>query len=52
MSSDTGDSEVNDAVIVRPEHIDTHGRTVPSRFDTVLVHGGHNATMHGNNGEF
>ncbi|KAN0142113.1 hypothetical protein V8E53_000575 [Lactarius tabidus] len=49
-SSDTGDSEVNDAVIVRPEHIDTHGRTVPSRFDTVLVRGGHNATMHGNNG--
>ncbi|KAN0128971.1 hypothetical protein V8E53_013233, partial [Lactarius tabidus] len=49
-SSNTGDSEVNDAMIVWPEHIDTHRHTVPSQFDTVLVRGGHNATMHGNNG--
>ena len=26
-----------DSVHMRPEHIDSHGRTVPSRFDTVLV---------------
>lgn len=50
-SSVSGDSETNDAVIVRPEHVDTHGRAVPSRFDTVIVRG-QNAVIHGNNGEF
>jgi hypothetical protein len=50
-SSDAGDSDTNDAVVVRPEHVDTHGRTVPSRFDTVIVCG-RNAVMHGTDGEF
>ena len=51
-SGDASDSGTNDAVIVRPEHVDTHGRTVPSRFDTVIVRGGHNAVVHGNDGEY
>jgi hypothetical protein len=29
-----------DAVYVRPEQIDSHARTVPSRFDTVLIYNG------------
>ena len=51
-SGDASDSGTNDAVIVQPEHVDTHGRTVPSQFDTVIVRGGHNAVMHGNDGEY
>jgi hypothetical protein len=49
-----GDSEICDSVVVRPEHLDTHGCTVPSRFDTVVVQDGHNTQtlVHGNNGEF
>ncbi|KAH9171753.1 hypothetical protein EDB89DRAFT_2243305 [Lactarius sanguifluus] len=43
------DSEIVDSVIVRPEQSDTHGRVIPSRFDTVLVHGTHQ-DIHGNNG--
>ncbi|KAH9010812.1 hypothetical protein EDB84DRAFT_1590797 [Lactarius hengduanensis] len=34
-------SAVIDAVHVRPEQRDTHGRSVPSRFDTVIVHHRH-----------
>ncbi|KAH9170412.1 hypothetical protein EDB89DRAFT_1853464 [Lactarius sanguifluus] len=34
-------STVIDAVHVRPEQRDTHGRSVPSRFDTVIVHHRH-----------
>ena len=32
-----GQSEIKDAVHARPERRDSHGRIVPSRFDTVLV---------------
>ncbi|KAN0141046.1 hypothetical protein V8E53_000802 [Lactarius tabidus] len=51
-NSNAHDSEIVDSVVVRPEHLDTHGRTVPSRFDTVVVQDGHNteALVHGNNG--
>ena len=52
FTSDANGSDTNDSVVVRPEQFDTHGRTVPSRFDTVIVCGEHDATMHGNNGEF
>lgn len=50
-TGNTNDSDIVDSVIIRPEHNDTHGRIVPSRFDTVLVHG-KNQDIHGNNGEF
>ncbi|KAI9454588.1 hypothetical protein BJY52DRAFT_1205245 [Lactarius psammicola] len=43
------DSKIVDSVVIRPEQKDTHGRTVPEWFDTVLVHGGQDI-MHGNNG--
>ena len=42
-------AEIIDSVVVRPEHRDTHGRLVPSRFDTVLVRGQEDR-MHGTNG--
>jgi hypothetical protein len=44
-------SEIVDSVVIRPEQIDTRGRIVPPRFDTVLVRGTHQDVMHGNNGE-
>ena len=34
------DLEIIDAIHVRPHQRDAHGRPVPARFDTVLVHGG------------
>ncbi|KAH9049439.1 hypothetical protein EDB84DRAFT_1666988 [Lactarius hengduanensis] len=43
------DSEIVDSVVIRPEQKDAHGRTVPERFDTVLVRGRQDV-MHGNNG--
>ncbi|KAH9058056.1 hypothetical protein EDB87DRAFT_1675459 [Lactarius vividus] len=49
-SSSTGNSEIVDSVVVRPEQNDAHGRTIPSRFDTVLVRGRHEDVMHGNHG--
>ncbi|KAH9059259.1 hypothetical protein EDB87DRAFT_1577735 [Lactarius vividus] len=49
-SGSTGNSEIVDSVVVRPEQNDAHGRTIPSRFDTVLVHGRHEDVMHGNHG--
>jgi len=33
------ESEIVDVVHVRPEQKDLHGRTIPARFDTVLVNG-------------
>ena len=39
-------------MVIRPEHRDTHGHTVPSRFDTVFVQDSHSTAIHGNNGEF
>ena len=44
------DSEIVDSVVIRPEQKDARGRTVPKRFDTVLVRGTHQDVMHGNNG--
>ena len=52
FTSNADHSNVSDSVVVRPEHRDTHGRTVPSRFDTVVVQDGHSTAVHGNNGEF
>jgi hypothetical protein len=37
---DHNKSDIVDAVHVRPEHVDSHGQTIPSRFDTVLVRNG------------
>jgi hypothetical protein len=37
-SGDCDKPETGDSVHTRPEYIDTRGRIVPSRFDTVLVH--------------
>ena len=53
-TSNTNKSEICDSVVVRPEQLDAHGHTVPSRFDTVVVQDAHNsrAVVHGNNGEF
>jgi hypothetical protein len=53
-NSNADDSEIVDSVVVQPEQLDTHGHTVPSRFDTVVVQDGHNThtMVHGNNGEF
>ncbi|KAI9439121.1 hypothetical protein H4582DRAFT_2056961 [Lactarius indigo] len=43
------DFEIVDSVVIRPVQKDAHGRTVPERFDTVLVRGRQDI-MHGNNG--
>ena len=45
-------SEVIDAVHIRPDQKDTRGRPIPSRFDTVLVRGGPQAGVQGSNGKF
>ena len=47
-----GDSETADSVHVRPEQVDARGRTIPARFDTVLVHGGTQWSMHRNQSKF
>ena len=39
-SGNNDGSDTVDAVHVRPERIDSHGRTIPSRFDTVLIYNG------------
>jgi hypothetical protein len=39
-SGNTDKLDTIDAVHARPERLDLHGRVVPSRFDTVLVHNG------------
>ncbi|KAH9015234.1 hypothetical protein EDB85DRAFT_2076369 [Lactarius pseudohatsudake] len=41
----SGTSTVIDAVHVRPEQRDTHGRPIPSRFDTVIVRGHHRGRL-------
>ncbi|KAI9441077.1 hypothetical protein BJY52DRAFT_1080657, partial [Lactarius psammicola] len=48
-TSNSDNSKIVDSVVIRPEQNDTHGRVIPSQFDTVLVHGRHQ-TIHGNNG--
>jgi hypothetical protein len=50
-TGNSDDSNIMDSAVIRPEQKDTRGRTVPSRFDTVLVRGKHQG-IHGNNGEF
>ncbi|KAH9018751.1 hypothetical protein EDB85DRAFT_2154249 [Lactarius pseudohatsudake] len=50
-SSETSeDSEIVDSAVIRPEQKDARGRTVPQRFDTVLIRGRHQDVMHGKNG--
>ena len=49
--SSSDDFEVVDGVVVRPEQNDACGRTMPARFDTVLVRGRHGDIMHGNHGK-
>jgi Plavaka transposase len=44
-------NEVVDTIHVRPEQNDVHGRIVPARFDTVLVRGKRQDSMHGKDGE-
>jgi hypothetical protein len=51
-SENSEDAEIIDSIVIRPEQKDTHGRSVPERFDTVLVRGRHQGVMHGNNGKF
>ncbi|KAH9008168.1 hypothetical protein EDB83DRAFT_2323339 [Lactarius deliciosus] len=43
-------SEIVDSAVIRPEQKDGRGRTVPQRFDTVLVRGKRQDVMHGSNG--
>ncbi|KAI9448874.1 hypothetical protein BJY52DRAFT_1206479 [Lactarius psammicola] len=47
--SNLDNSEIVDAIQVRPEQKDMRGRAIPSRFDTVLVRG-KSQVMHGSNG--
>ena len=49
--SSSDDFEVVNGVVVRPEQNDARGRTMPARFDTVLVRGRHGDIMHGNHGK-
>ena len=49
--SSSDDFEVVDGVVVQPEQNDACGRTMPARFDTVLVRGRHGDIMHGNHGK-
>ena len=37
-SPNSEDTDTVDAVHMKPEELDMHGRITPSRFDTVLVH--------------
>jgi len=47
------DGAIIDAIHIRPEQVDAHGRTIPARFDTALVRTGlQPENMHGNQGEF
>ena len=46
-------SEIMDTIQIRPEQKDKRGRTIPARFNTVLVHGkAQDAGLHGVNGKF
>ena len=47
--SESGD--IVDTIHVRVEKRDSNGRTIPSRFDTVLVRGRDSNSIHGANGE-
>jgi hypothetical protein len=54
MESSNSQSSIVDAVHVRPEQKDSHGRIIPSRFDTILIQSkGQDSThLHGNKGEY
>ncbi|KAN0132050.1 hypothetical protein V8E53_010087 [Lactarius tabidus] len=45
-----GHPEVMDSILVRPEQTDSHGRRIPSRFDTALVRSGSQDSMRRING--
>ncbi|KAH9169515.1 hypothetical protein EDB89DRAFT_2115055 [Lactarius sanguifluus] len=45
-----GHPEVVDSIHVRPEQKDSHGRRIPSHFDTALVRDGSQNSTRGNNG--
>ena len=45
-------TETVDSVHVRPEQVDTRGRTVPARFDTILVRGGTQWSRHSHQRKF
>jgi hypothetical protein len=47
-----GNTEIVDSVHVRPEQVDARGRTIPARFDTVLVRGGTPWSLHRNKSKF
>jgi len=48
-----GDGAIVDAIHIRPEHVDAHGRIIPARFDTVLVQAGQQPDIVcGNQGKF
>ena len=46
------DSEIIDTVQVRPDQRDARGRLIPSRFDTVIIHGETQVGAHRNKGKF
>jgi hypothetical protein len=46
-----GHPEVVDSILVWPEQTDSHGRRIPSRFDTALVRSGSQDSMYGSNGK-
>jgi len=47
------DGIIVDGVHIRPEQVDAHGRTIPARFDTVIVQTGQQPdSVHGNQGRF
>lgn len=48
-----GDGVIVDGIHIRPEQVDTHGRIIPARFDTVLVWAGQQLdNVHGIQGTF
>ncbi|KAF8265154.1 hypothetical protein EI94DRAFT_1702690 [Lactarius quietus] len=50
-SGNSDDTKIIDSIQVRPEYVDTQGRIVPARFDTVLVRGTQDVIC-GNNGHW
>jgi hypothetical protein len=49
--SNSNNSEIIDAIHVRPEQRDLNGQIIPARFDTVLVHSRQQDNMHRSKGE-
>jgi hypothetical protein len=46
--SPNGNTKIVDSVHVQPEQVDARGRTIPARFDTILVHGETQWSVHRN----